>query len=50
MEETFQPTQYEEDVQPIHQNYEDVSETIVQVSSDEEDWDFDFVRVICVKF
>ena len=43
--ETFQPTQSEEDVQPIHKNDGDVSETVVQVSSDEEDSDFDFIRV-----
>ena len=34
-----------EDVQPIHENDEDVSETVVQVSSnDEEDLDLDFIR------
>ena len=37
--------QYEEDVQPIHENDEDVSETLVQVSSkDVEDSDFNFIR------
>ena len=39
-----QPTQCEEDVQSIHKN-DDVSETVVQVSSDEEESDFDFLRV-----
>ena len=45
MEEMIQPAQCEEDVQPIHEN-EYVSETVVQgSSSDEEDSDFDFVRL-----
>ena len=43
--ETFQLAQFEEDNQPIHENDEDVSETVVQVSSDEEDSDCDFIRV-----
>ena len=45
MEETFQPTQCEEDVQPIHENDEDVFEAVVQVSLVEEDLDFDLIRV-----
>ena len=45
MEEMIQPAQCEEDVQPIHEN-EYVSETVVQgSSSDEEDSDFDFIRL-----
>ena len=43
-EKTFQLTQCEEDVQPFHENDEDVSETVMQVSSDEEDSDLDFIR------
>ena len=48
MKETFQLTQWEEDVQPIHEYDENVSETVVQVSSDEEDLDLEFIRVFCV--
>lgn len=46
MEKAFQLTKSEEDIQPIHENDEDVSEMVGQVSSDDkEDLDFDFIRV-----
>ena len=45
MGERFYPTQCKEDFQLIHENDEDVSETVVQVSLDQEDLDFDFIRV-----
>ena len=39
MEETCQEVQCEKDIQSINQNDEDVSETVVQFSSDKEDSD-----------
>ena len=46
LEKTFQMIQCEEDVQLIHKNDDDVSETVMQVSSNEEDLDLDFIRVL----
>ena len=45
MEETFQLTQCEEDIQSIKENDGDVSEAVVQFSLNEEDSHFHFIRV-----
>ena len=49
MEETFQLTRCEK-VQPIYKNDKDVLETVVQVSSAEEDLDLNFIRVFAYNF